>query len=267
MEETHQIPEWTGDKLTNGQFLNYAKDVARIAAAYPGDPYPVAAKVAALRAVNDKLTDFINETRKSAETSEIAAADARRDILFRAVWNFLEAAGQLEGSDAYAKAARLVQSVISPYKGLHRHAITKETEELNGLKFDFEKDPAIAEAVVTLGLENALSALYAANNAVATAYTNRADSNAARDSAHYGETTDSVRKDCVNAVFDIFRMLNAIIRLSPGQDITDTVIRLIQVVDQHKKVAAQGGKHTQPDEGEDEGDGGSDDGGETPETV
>ncbi len=267
MADTPQIPEWNGSRLMNGQFLNYAKDVARIAAGFPGDQFPVAAKVATLNAAIGKLTDFIKESRKAAETADVVAADSRRDLIFRALWGFLDVAGQLDGNDDYAKAARHVQALLSPYKSLHTHALTKETEEIEGLKFDMEKDPATAEAVVTLGLDNALSALYAANNAVKAAYTQRADSQAAQGAEHFGDTTVSVRKECLNAMLDVFKTLNAIAVIAPGQDVTDTVIRLIQVVEQHKKVAAQNGKHPQtPDEGDD-GDGGSDGGETAPETA
>ena len=30
MSERNQIPEWSGGKLENGEFLNYSKDVSRI---------------------------------------------------------------------------------------------------------------------------------------------------------------------------------------------------------------------------------------------
>jgi len=31
MSERNQIPEWSGGKLENGEFLNYSKEVSRIA--------------------------------------------------------------------------------------------------------------------------------------------------------------------------------------------------------------------------------------------
>ena len=63
MADTPQIPEWSGARLNNGQFLNYAKDVARVAATFPEGPLPIAPYVTNLNAATAKLTDFINETR------------------------------------------------------------------------------------------------------------------------------------------------------------------------------------------------------------
>ena len=263
-----QVPEWAGSKLTNAQFLAYATDVARIAGTFPEGPIPIAAHVSALNAQITKLTDFVMESRKSAVTAAVAAADARRDTLFRAVWNFVDIAGTLEGDDEYSTAARIVQSVFSPYKGAYKRSLTQETAEINGLKHDMEKDEAIT-AAMALGLTKPLEALYAANDALDAAYSRREDDKAAGAVTRDGDTTESVRKDTLNALFDLIRTVNAMMQLAKGSAaLKEAVIRLITSVEQHKRVASQGGKHPQtPDEGGDDEGGGSDEGGETPETA
>ena len=50
----------------------------------PRDP------LAELDNTNTKLTDFVNESRQFASTSEIARFDARRDAYFKAMWRALE---------------------------------------------------------------------------------------------------------------------------------------------------------------------------------
>ena len=84
MSERNQIPEWNGWKLENGEFLNYSKDVSRIAHGFDAAKVPLGDRLATLDAANVKLTDFINESRKYGETAEIAKLDSRRDIIFRA---------------------------------------------------------------------------------------------------------------------------------------------------------------------------------------
>ena len=265
-QDIPQIPEWNGSRLNNGQFRNYAKEVARVAETFPEGPIPITSYVNALKAVNEKLTDFINESRKSAGTADVAAADARRDLIFRALWSYVDLLGRLDGDDEFTKSAHVVQAAFSPYRGAASHPLTKETEEIKGLRLDLEKEEVVL-AMIKLGLQPALEALYAANDAVNTAYTQRADARAAQGAIHYGETTASVRKDCVNAVLEIIQTLNALVRLTPSEVIKTATIRMIQVVEQHKTVAAQNGKHPQqPDEGGDTpdegGEGGADGGSE-----
>ena len=135
-------------------------------------------------------------------------------------------------------------------------------------KLDLEKDEQIT-AVMKLGLTNALNALYAANDAVAAAYARHEDDKATGANVYYGDTTESVRKDTLNALFDLIRTVNSLMQLSKNSDaLKEAVVRLITSVEQHKKVASQGGKHSQtPDEGGDDEGGGSDEGSETPETA
>ena len=124
-------------------------------------------------------------------------------------------------------------------------------------------------AVMTLGLTKALEALYAANDAVAAAYARREDDKAAGANVYYGDTTESVRKDTLNALLDLFRTINAMMQLAKNSDaLKEATVRLITSVEQHKRVASQGGKRPQtPDEGGDTPDEGGDEGGETPETA
>lgn len=113
---------------------------------------PVGEPLAELDATNQRLTDFINESRQYASTSEIARQDARRDAYFKAMWRALEQLEEL-GEDVPAGAsAHLVLSKIGTYKGAYAHSIVKETEELHGLAFDLQKSPEAVQALTQLGI-------------------------------------------------------------------------------------------------------------------
>ena len=153
MSERNQIPEWNGWKLENGEFLNYSKDVSRIAHGFDAAKVPLGDRLATLDAANVKLTDFINESRKYGETAEIAKLDSRRDIIFRAIWKFVETLSELDGNEEFDYSARRVQAALAPYKGLNAHPLTKETEEIKGLMYDLlEKEGSISGEVGFIGL-------------------------------------------------------------------------------------------------------------------
>ena len=108
----------------------------------------LAINAAAIDTLNEKYTDFVNESRKFVDTEDIAKADARRDALFMAIYSAIDHLAALEGEaeTSFGRKARVVQAVLGAYKGITRHSLTKETEELRGLAFDLQKN---AGAVVT----------------------------------------------------------------------------------------------------------------------
>ena len=235
MSERNQIPEWSGGKLENGEFLNYSKDVSRIAHGFD--------------AANVKLTDFINESRKYGETAEIAKLDSRRDIIFRAIWKFVETLSELDGASEFDFSARRVQAALAPYKGLNAHPLTKETEEIKGLMYDLlEKEGSISGEVGFIGLTAALSELAAANDALSEKYNARTDAGIGREAEKGGETTASLRKSVAEMVVDVFATVNALDRVMPSDATAAAVTSLTSVVSHYRNVASQGGKrHEEPE--------------------
>ena len=145
---TAMLNEWTGYGLANGEHLDYAKAVVGALSDLDHTKVPVGGPLGELCTLNEKYTDFVNESRKFVDTEDIAKADARRDALFMALYSAIDHLASLEGetSTAFGRKARVVQAVLGAYKGITRHSLTKETEELRGLAFDLQKN---AGAVVT----------------------------------------------------------------------------------------------------------------------
>ncbi len=243
MSERNQIPEWSGGKLENGEFLNYSKEVSRIAHGFDAAKVPLGDRLATLDAANVKLTDFINESRKYGETAEIAKLDSRRDIIFRAVWKFVETLSELDGDNEFDFSARRVQAALAPYKGLNAHPLTKETEEIKGLMYDLlEKEGSISGEVGFIGLTAALSELAAANDALSEKYNARTDAGIGREAEKGGETTVSLRKSVAEMVVDVFATVNALDRVMPSDATAAAVTSLSALVSQFKTIASQGGK-------------------------
>ena len=247
MSERNQIPEWSGGKLENGEFLNYSKDVSRIAHGFDAAKVPLGDRLATLDAANVKLTDFINESRKYGETAEIAKLDSRRDIIFRAIWKFVETLSELDGDNEFDFSARRVQAALAPYKGLNAHSLTKETEEIKGLIYDLRKDDITGE-VGFIGLNAVLGELASANNALEEKYNSRTDAGIGRDAEKGGETTASLRKSVAEMVVDVFATVNALDRVMPSDATAAAVTSLSALVSQFKTIASQGGKrHEDPE--------------------
>ena len=140
---------------------------------------------------------------------------------------------------------------VTPYKGIYAHSLTKETEEIYGLQTDLGKTPEIRNAVTALGLGNILTALYAANAAVAAAYSQRDTSRANQFETRDGDTTASLRKEAVSLVIEIFRRINALNDLEPSTEGQIAAQALEAIVEQRKQVVAKSRKSQKtPDEPE-----------------
>ena len=248
MSERNQIPEWSGGKLENGEFLNYSKEVSRIAHGFDAAKVPLGDRLATLDAANVKLTDFINESRKYGETAEIAKLDSRRDIIFRAIWKFVETLSELDGDNEFDYSARRVQAALAPYKGLNSHPLTKETEEIKGLIYDLMEKGDVRTEVEFIGLDAVLGELTSANNALAEKYNARTDAGIGRDAEKGGETTASLRKSVAEMVTNILATVNALDRVMPSDATAAAVTSLTSVVSHYRNVASQGGKrHEEPE--------------------
>ena len=234
------LDEWTGYGLANGEHIDYSKAIAGALHGVDFTLVPVGEQVAALEALNTKYTDFVNESRKFVDTEDIAKADARRDALFMALYSAIDHLASLEGetSTAFGRKARVVQAVLGAYKGITRHSLTKETEELRGLAFDLQKSPAVVEAITALGMLPWLTALMAANDEVDQLYSHRTGERGERAAAAGGETTVSIRKEASNLIVEVIARVNGAQRLMPSAEVNKAVAALTGVIEQYKLVAA-----------------------------
>ena len=236
-----EVPDWSGAKLANGEFLNYTKAIVGALCDLDHDKVKIGDPLAELDNTNQKLTDFVNESRQFASTSEIARFDARRDAYFKAMWRALEQLEELGEDVPMGAAAHRVMSVIGAYKGAYAHSLVKETEELRGLAFDLQKNAAAVEAITALGMLPWLNALAAANDEVDHLYWHRTTERGDRAAATGGEKTADVRKEASNLIVEVIARVNGAQRLMPSAEVDKAVAALTGVIEQYKLVAASHG--------------------------
>ena len=233
-----EVQEWPGARLENGEHLAYAKAIVGILHDLDHDKVKIGTPLAALDTLNQKQTDFINESKGYASTAQIAALDDRRDAIFRAMWDFASAAAKLEGDDAFASAANTFRTFIAAYKGLDRHKLAQETEEIYGLKHDLEKSESLTRAVAALKLETWFAQLFNINESFLNAYQSRNDESIARLAEKDGNTTESLRKEAAALVCTLVRRVNYTLEFNPSAEATAAANALAAIIAQYKTVAA-----------------------------
>ena len=242
-----EIPEWTGSTLTVGAFSEYA---GRIVGSFKHHGYEALALNEigpALEAAQQRLADFVNRERAYDETPEVAKADANRDALWKAfyyVWHYLM---QLDPSHALYQEAVKLRSEMTPYKGVYKHELSKETAELRGLRRDLDK-PLPHDAIMMLGLDRIVSALFQANETVASIIEDRDAERGNRIAEKGGDTTASLRKAVVTLLIDAYRQVNAAARINDSEQTRNAVSEVNGIIAHYKDVAAQPAKHKGGDE-------------------
>ena len=108
------------------------------------------------------LTDLVNTSTISDETSQLRDVDAHRD---ECIVYFTSDISQRRKSPIAAQknAAVSLYNAIKPYIGIYRLADQQETQQIIGLLVDMEKEPNKTN-VATLGLTVVLEELKAAND-------------------------------------------------------------------------------------------------------
>ena len=251
-----EIPEWTGSALTHAAFTNFASGVlgvfmqqtfAKLALDEIGPDLTQAVR---------RLADFVNRQRKFDATEAVAAADAKRDALWKALWNAWHYIMQLPADDSLHQAAAKLTSEMNAYKGVYRHEISKETTELKGLQRDLSSSDNTF-AIQVLGLSTIVNALFAANDEVAAAVEARLAERGDRIEDKSGDSTPEIRKAVVNLLVEAFRQVNAVNRVSHSEETAAAVKAVNALIEQYKLVASQPKSRqkevdpTPPDEGGD----------------
>lgn len=110
----------------------------------------------------DLLTDLVNATTTSDETSHMREVDRQRD---ECVVYFTSDISQMRKSPIPAKrsAAISLYNAAKPYIGISRLADQQETQQIIGLLVDMEKEPNKTN-VATLGLTDVLQELKTLND-------------------------------------------------------------------------------------------------------
>ena len=200
-----------------------------------------------LEAANTRLAEFINRERAYDETPAVAKADANRDALWKALYHAWSYLMQLDPSHRLYQEAVKLRSEMTPYKGVWTHELSKETAELRGLRRDLDK-PLPHDAIMMLGLDRIVSALFQANETVASIIEDRDAERGNRIAEKGGDTTASLRKAVVTLLIDAYRQVNAAARINDSEQTRNAVSEVNGIIAHYKDVAAQPAKHKGGDE-------------------
>lgn len=109
----------------------------------------------------DLFDDLVNQSRISDETALLADEDKHRDEL---IVYFTTTISQTRKSPVAAQknAAISLYNQVKPYVGIYKLADQQETQQINGLLLDMEKEPNKTN-VATLGLTAVLDEIKASN--------------------------------------------------------------------------------------------------------
>ena len=242
-----EIPEWTGSTLTIGAFSEYVGRVVAKIQLYGYSALALDQIGRNLEVANNRLAEFINRQRAYDETPAIAKADANRDALWKALYHAWSYVMQLDSSHPLYASALKLRSEMTPYKGVDRHEISKETSELKGLQRDLAKSENAA-ALTALGLNTIATALFAANGAVEEALSARETERGARIGEKGGETTASLRKEVATLLVESYRQVNAVARINPSETVESAIRDFNGIIAHYRDVAAQPAKRSGKDE-------------------
>ena len=232
------IPEWTGNRLTNGAFLDYSE---RTLAVYVAQGFDVLS----LTDIGPKLTEAVDAlklavNRQSAydETSAVTRADNDRDALAKSLyhaWSFLQS---LSATHPLAAHVETLRSEMNAYKGVWAHEMRKETTELQGFQSALASE-ANRAALAALGLDKVAAALFAANDAARAAMESRNDERSSRDEEKAAGTTPELRKAVATLLVAAARRVNAVNEIAPADAVVAVVGKVAALVEEYKSVAAQ----------------------------
>ena len=246
-----EIPEWTGGRLSNGDFLAYAAAVAGIYSAAGLQALSIEEVGERLLRTVDELNAAFNRQRSFDETTNISKADATRDVLFNVLWLSWERFTTLDQHHPFYVAANTLRSEMTKYKGASRLKLAEETEALYGLQAAL-LNPQNGAALETLGLDKVAAALWDANEATRTAMDERDAERGERAEARADGSVPELRKATADLLCQCAKRVNALYMITPSEDVAKVIKAAYGVVEQYRHVAAQPAKHKGKDDPEPE---------------
>lgn len=238
-----EIPEWSGSPLTIASFLGFATSVDSNAAEVETENATFLQLRSQLHQLVVRLQDFINQQRAYAQTPEITKQDNKRDSLWKALWYAWYYIDQLDPTDPLAQHSALLRPVMTAYKGMWKHEMTKETEEIKGLQRDLSP-AAMQQALTALGLTVIAQQIFAANAALEQQVALREHDRGQRIAEKGGETGESIRKQTAPVLLELFKHSNALQRIAPTDSVAQFIQNVCDVINHYKQVAASGGSHS-----------------------
>lgn len=238
-----EIPEWTGSPLTIASFLAYATSVDSNAAEVETDNVRFDMLRNQLHQLVLRLQDFINQQRAYAQTPEITKQDQKRDSLWKALWYAWYYIDQIDPTDPLSQYSQRLRPVMTAYKGMWKHEMTKETEEIKGLQRDLA-GAAQQQALEQLGLKVIAQQIFAANATLEEQVTQREHARGERIAEKAGETGESIRKQTAPVMIELFKYANALQLINPADNIAQFIQNVCGVINHYKQVAASGGSRS-----------------------
>ena len=242
--KTVELVTWAGWTLANAGFLSYSEDVVRIAEAFDAQAIPLAEPLAALRALNVRLTDFIVESRRSPKTHDIARLDGSRDRLLNVVCRAAASLAKLRDSGPFAAAARKLDAWLSGNRHDARRGLGEETALIDAIQYDYVRDAAVRDAAETLGLARIIERLFAVNAELAAACAERSDAKQERAVSSDGATTITLRKAAAAKITEIFAVVRACLVIRRAAAVDEAAKRLAHLASHYRKVASHGGRRS-----------------------
>ncbi len=238
-----EIPEWTGSPLTLASFLGYATSVDDNAAEVETENMTFLQLQSQLHQLVKRLQDFINQQRSYAQTPEITKQDQKRDSLWKALWYAWYYIDQIDPTDSLAQHTAVLRPVMTAYKGMWKHEMTKETEEIRGLQRDLAPEN-MQQALTALGLNVIAQGIFVANATLAQQVQQREHARGERIAEKAGETGESIRKQIAPVLLELFKYANALQRITPSDAIAQFIQNINGVINHYKQVAASGGSRS-----------------------
>jgi Family of unknown function (DUF6261) len=167
-------------QMRNGLFIRYMKQVVSKCENNNADALLIRPQVNELAGCFPQFNEQFVLERQNALTADLQALDLRRDRAITGIRFHVESL-LYHYSEDKVRAAHTLQKTIDKYgKNLARLPYNLETEVIESFVGDCAKNPALAAAVETLGLQEWVKELDSANAAFNQMFLNRSDSNAAQ---------------------------------------------------------------------------------------
>ncbi|WP_421893919.1 DUF6261 family protein [Marinoscillum sp.] len=233
--------------LRNSEFSQFTSDVLELI--LRNDPVALLVEDAynALKAENNQLVDLLNPQKGSALTTQVEAADDRRDHCVTGI--NLVAAGYTHHFDGTLRMhAQTLQRHLTQFGGasLARQNYQSETAGINALLTDWASKPELAAALTALGLDSWKDELTLANKAFNDLYLSRTEETSAASPA----TVRSIRTGMMPLYYELRDLVASYHTIKKGAaPYGATVSQLNALIDQYNLLlAARKGKSShEPD--------------------
>lgn len=224
------MKDFVGSRLTHGAFHQMNAELLALTAGKEA-ALKIETQATHYESAVNTLGTLINRVSAYAETPELERHDRNRDALFNSLYYAIYYLRHLDRSHSLWAHVNLLLPVISAYKGMNDHEITKQTSEVDGLIAELSKTEN-ADALKAIGLLPTFAALDEANSHMRTSLATRTTTAATRSAAVPQVSTDDARSEVVDVYRQIVARVNAVAQLESTPDVV-AFIRQANAVAEH----------------------------------